>query len=158
MLEDPWDDLKAHYQQQLPEASQHASYYDEVRDEGSRGQEWHALEQAEERQASLDSYAAFYLLLFRHGLMSRSDAFLGILSVFFRLAAPSTTSGTSSSDAETSTFFYDGYGCVTMKLDSTSHLEEVIRLSIIYTSPVGSNFYHLRGAFANEIIVAFALR
>eukprot|EP00965_Chrysotila_dentata_P041922 1390985-Pleurochrysis_carterae.AAC.1 len=77
-LKNPWDRLKAHYNQQQPEASLHAPY-DEVLDERSREKEWHALEQADERQAWLDRYAAFYLLLLRHDLIWYSDAFRGIL-------------------------------------------------------------------------------
>eukprot|EP00965_Chrysotila_dentata_P178890 5907432-Pleurochrysis_carterae.AAC.1 len=89
--------------------------------------------------------------------MSQSDAFLGILRVFFQIAAPSTTSGVSASNAETRDFFYSSNGLVYMKLESTEHLDEGLRRPLI-KPPHGSNYYVLHDISEHHILIAFALR
>eukprot|EP00965_Chrysotila_dentata_P000722 22929-Pleurochrysis_carterae.AAC.1 len=91
--------------------------------------------------------------------MPQSDAFLGIFRVFFQLAAPSTTtSGASSSDAEKNQFFYGEYGFVTMKLDSTSHLDTNLITSITKKSSLGPKYYDLNQRNQDCILITFALR
>eukprot|EP00965_Chrysotila_dentata_P261646 6214326-Pleurochrysis_carterae.AAC.1 len=120
--------------------------------EARKRRKWQELEEADKRLASLDRYATFYLLLLRHGLISKATAFLDILRVFFQLAS-SASQCTSSAD-----FCYGDDGrSVQMELESISHLDEILKNAIRHSN--GSrNRYILEEPLANDILAAFALR
>eukprot|EP00965_Chrysotila_dentata_P117376 3879424-Pleurochrysis_carterae.AAC.1 len=90
--------------------------------------------------------------------MEQADAFLGILRVFFQLAAPSTIFGENLSDAETFGFLRDGERDIGMKLENKEHLATDLSTIIIPVTFVGLNDYYLSHNNANNLLAAFAIR